>query len=73
MKLILDIGNTRMKAAVIDSGTVVECTAGAEPQSLQTERLCSQYGIEGAIDLDKAKMGKNAISKITRKPGNKGK
>ena len=49
MKLILDIGNTRMKAAVIDSGTVVECTAGAEPQSLQTERLCSQYGIEGAI------------------------
>ncbi len=24
-------------------------------------------------DLDKAKMGKNAISKITRKPENKGK
>ena len=30
-------------------------------------------GIEGVIDLDKAKMGKNAISKITRKPENKGK
>jgi hypothetical protein len=30
-------------------------------------------GIEGAIDLDKAKKGKIAVSKITMKPENKGK
>lgn len=44
---------------------------------LSTENLFLNFGeangIEGVIDLDKAKMGKNAISKIARKPENKGK
>ena len=48
-KLLLDIGNTRAKAAVYDNGEILERVATTSPSQLEIGRLCSLYGVDAAI------------------------
>ena len=47
--LILDIGNTRTKAAVMDNGAVEEIFISERPDLLDVEGICNLYKVDAAI------------------------
>ncbi len=49
MNLVIDIGNTLAKAAVVDKSTVVESFCCEELRDLPLERVAKQYGVERSI------------------------
>ena len=47
--LILDIGNTRTKAAVTDGGRIVEMYTADNPDQLELDKFCILHGVVAAV------------------------
>ena len=47
--LILDIGNTRAKAAIVDNGKVIDRLAAENPEKLPILSICKDYAVDAAI------------------------